>query len=87
MGFKNFKNTGHNLSKSHVKFSGKIDLLVDNIPENGSVDVMHKSSKDIPLRGKKRSLSPKGLFDSLIFYKDLTLEPGDFCFIWMVDGV
>ena len=31
-----------------------------------------------------RSLTARGPFDSLIFYKDLTLDPEDFCFISVV---
>ena len=38
--------------------------------------------------GKKvRSFSARGLFDSLLFNLDLTINPEDFCFIyWEVDG-
>ena len=28
----------------------------------------------------------RGLFDPLFFYWDLSLDPGDYCFIWKVDG-
>ena len=34
----------------------------------------------------ERSLSAKDSFDSLIFYYDLTLDPGDFYFILVVSG-
>ena len=40
----------------------------------------------IPQGAKKRSLSARGKFDSLIFYQDLNLYPEDFFFIWVVGG-
>ena len=43
-------------------------------------------SLDYPPEGKKRSLSARGPFDSLIFYQDLTLDLGDFRFICEVCG-
>ena len=45
-----------------------------------------------PLQENVRSLTVTGLFDSLIIYKDFTLNPDDFCFIllvwvWMSESV
>ena len=44
------------------------------------------ASDSLSLCEQVRSLPARGPFDSLLFYQDLILDPGDFCFIWEEGG-